>query len=116
MSQRHNSFCSMGTLKKYSRSDKPEEVIRFFNELDKVLTQYLSDKFNLSAFGATRHNFENELKKSLNSSHELHAEIAKIYALCEEARYGMGQVQHEFRTQAIETLKRTITVLEKIKK
>ncbi|MBP9865499.1 MAG: protein BatD, partial [Candidatus Omnitrophica bacterium] len=96
---KQTAMSRMGTLNKYSRSDKPEEVIRFFNELDKVLTQYLSDKFNLSAFGATRHNFENELKKSLGSNHELHAEIAKIYALCEEARYGMGQIQIEFRTQ-----------------
>jgi len=113
---KQNALARMGTLKKYSRSDKPEDVIRFFNELDKVLTQYLSDKFNLSAFGATRHNLESELKKSLSSSHELHAEIAKIYALCEEARYGMGQIQHEFRKQAIETLQRTIAVFEKIKK
>lgn len=110
------AMARMGTLKKHSRSDKPEDVIRFFNELDRVLTQYLSDKFNLSAFGATRHNFESELKKSLGASHQLHGEIARIYALCEEARYGMGQVQHEFRTQAIETLKRTIAVFEKIKK
>lgn len=110
------AMASMTVLRKYARSDKPEDVVRFFNELDKVLTQYLSDKFNLSAFGSTRYHFEHELKKSLGANHELHAEIADIYALCEEARYGMGQVQHEFRTKAIETLKRTITVFEKIKK
>jgi len=113
---KQTAMSRMGTLKKHSRSDKPEDVISFFNELDKVLTQYLSDKFNLSAFGSTRHHFESELKKSLGLSHDLHVEIAKIYALCEEARYGAGQIQHEFRTQAIETLKRTIAVLEKIKK
>ncbi len=113
---KQTAMARMGALQKLARSSKPEDVARFFDELDKVLTQYLSDKFNLSAFGATRVSLERELENALGREHELQREIAKLYALCEEARYGMAQVSPESHAQAIETLKRTITVFEKIKK
>ena len=103
-------------LKKYSRSDKPQDVVLFFNELDKVLTQYLSDKFNLSAFGVTRISLERELEKILWREHELFRDITKLYGFCEEARYGLGEVSSAMRHEALEILKQAMAHFEKVKK
>ena len=44
----------MRRLKSMGRSHDEKKIIMFFDEIDKILTQYLSDKFNLSAYGTTR--------------------------------------------------------------
>ena len=43
----------MKTLKQLARSQKPEEAERFVGEAEKLLTEYLSNKFNLSGYQFT---------------------------------------------------------------
>ncbi len=113
---RANAVAKLASLKKMARSEDSKEIARFFEELDKALTLYLSDKFNLSAFGATRHGLEREIEAALGREHELYRDVLKVYSLCEEARFGRGAVSSEHRHEALVIFKKTVDIFEKVLK
>lgn len=102
-------------LKKMGRSSAPEATRRVFEEIDKALTQYLSDKFNLSAYGITRAELEQELERTMGEADPLFEAIKRLYHLCDEFRFGRGAVAHEHIAEALKIFRETIKRVEKLR-
>jgi len=102
-------------LKRLSRARGDEEAAVYFEEIEKILTQYLSDKFNLSAYGITRTDLENELEKALGSEDELYGSIVELFRLCDESRFAKAQIPQEKKDSALKILKATLSRVEKMR-
>lgn len=93
---------------------KRKEADGFFEEADKVLTQYLADKFNLSAYGGTRREIERELEKRLGFEDALYKDILAMYDVCDHSRFAGGKGQAKSEEKIINVIQRTIQKMEKI--
>lgn len=87
----------------------------YFEGIEKIMTQYLSDKFGISAYGATRYDLEARLETSLGSEDPLVKEIHDLYLYCEEARFAKAAVTEEMRTKALKTLRDTVARVERLR-
>ncbi len=103
-------------LRSLARSHHPQGVIHFFEEVDKTLTQYLSDKLNLSAYGVTRSSLERELESIFGQEDPLYQNILELYHLCDESRFGKGDVPASQKNEALKILKSTISRMEKVRR
>lgn len=108
---RQTAAAGVQRLKKRVRKD---EDAAYFQEVDRVLTQYLTDKFNLSAYGGTRFEIEAKLLEVLGADDPLYEEILQIHRICDEARFGKVNVSREEKEKALEVLGKTIQRVEKI--
>ncbi|MBI3313265.1 MAG: protein BatD [Candidatus Omnitrophica bacterium] len=106
----------MRRLKVFERSKDPKATAQFFDQIEKILSQYLSDKFNLSAYGMTRNELEAQLMRTLGPEDPLHTNILEFYRICDEHRFGKGAVLVEHRNDALRLLRETIARVEKMKK
>lgn len=88
----------------------------YFEEAEKILTHYLTDKFDFSVHGITRHDLEIELRGVLGVEDPLLEDIRNFYHVCDESRFGRGEVPIELKDKALEILKATIAKVEKRKK
>ena len=95
---------------------KSSDANVYFEEVDKILTQYLSDKFDLSAYGTTRFDIEKELEETLGSHDPLYQSVLEVYRICDESRFGKQELPKQLKEDAIKILKQTISRLEKIKR
>ena len=106
----------MKVIKKLVRSEKAEDVRNFYEEVGKTITQYVSDKFNLSSYGVTEMELENTLKEKLKNDEALAEDILKVYRQSHEARFAGANVSHEEKSHALSILRKTISKLEKLKR
>jgi hypothetical protein len=106
----------MGKIKKLARSRRPDGTAFYFEEIDKVLTQYLTDKFGLSVYGVTREALQRHLLGVLGEKDPLFLEIVNLYRVCDESRFARAAIDHSQKSAALKTLRRTIEKVEKIKK
>jgi hypothetical protein len=102
-------------IAKLARSKKPEERGKYFDEIDKTLTQYLSDKFGMSAYGASRVDLEHKLAEVLGGQDPLYQEIMSLYQLCDELRFARGDVAWDQKAKAVKILKSAISRMERIR-
>ena len=102
-------------LQQLLRSKDSKSSRAFFEEIEKVMTVYLSDKFNFSAHGITRLEIENHLAGTLGPEDPLHRSVLEIYRLCDEARFGRGDVQDERKAEAFKVLQQMIQRVEKMR-
>jgi hypothetical protein len=86
----------------------------YFEEVDKTLTQYLSDKFNLSTYGGTRDEVERQLEGRLGTRDDLYGEIQRLYRLCDESRFGLAQASEDDKRDALKILRQTVSRIEKV--
>ncbi len=110
---RSRAEARMRKLKSFARLEDPG---RYFEEVEKIMTQYLSDKFNVSAHGATRFELEQKLELSLGAGDPLFVEIKSLYDLCEEARFARAHVPQEMKVRALKVLRDTIARVERLKR
>jgi len=103
-----------GRMKKIKSLSKTETA-RYFEEIEKILTQYLSDKFNLSTHGVTRWDLEKQLEQAVGSGDPLLSDLRKLYEFCDESRFGKGSIPEEMKKTALEILRRTLDRVEKMK-
>lgn len=103
---------NMGRLKRLK--GKREEA--YFDEAEKILTQYLSDKLNLSAYGMTRYDLEFQLRETLGPEDPLFQDIRNFYEACESSRFGKGEIPGELKNKVLHILKETIARVEKMKR
>jgi hypothetical protein len=103
-----------GKLRPLMNDAKDETGRVFFQEADKVLTQYLADKFNLSALGGTRMEVERELAKRLGTQDPLYKEIMDLYNIFDESRFGMVKVDKEIKHRALDVIRKSVQRMEKI--
>ncbi|MCM8775683.1 MAG: BatD family protein [Candidatus Omnitrophica bacterium] len=103
-------------LKRLGRFRDPKNVMEYFEWIDKILTRYLSDKFNLSAYGITRAELEDHLIQRLGSEDPLYQRILELYRLCDESRFGKGTISNDQKSQALKVLVETISRVEKLRR
>ncbi len=99
-------------LKAGARSNK-DNAGAYFEEIEKILTQYLSDKFNLSAYGTTRMDLQEQLRETLGADNPLHQNISELYLICDESRFAKGTIPSDIRDNALKILRDTIERVEK---
>lgn len=103
----------MRHLKKLLHAEDPKQVADYFEELEKTLTQYLSDKFNLSAHGITRADLERHLESSFGVQDPLFREILALFEDCEQARFARASIPQGSREKALKILRETIVRVER---
>ncbi|MDD5216813.1 MAG: BatD family protein [Candidatus Omnitrophica bacterium] len=100
-------------LKPLMYSKSLNDTMDFFEEVDRILTQYLSDKFNLPALATTRDDIQRELENTLGRDDPLFSSIVEVYQVCEEARFGKGRLEHGLKKDVLKILKQTIDRVER---
>lgn len=113
---RPQAEAGMRRLKNLQRSSDPKATAQFFDQIEKILSQYLSNKFNLSACGMTRSELDAQLSQTLGQDDPLHNNILELYRICDEHRFGKGAVLEEQKNEALRVLRETIARVEKMKK
>ncbi len=109
---KQTALAGMRKLKRLIRKD--EGGVAYFQEVDRVLTQYLTDKFNLSAYGGTRDEIEAKLQELLGAEDPLYLEVIMIHRIFDEARFGQVNVSRQEKEKALDILNKTIQRVEKL--
>lgn len=104
---------AMAGMRKLSRKKEP---LAYFEEIDRILTQYLTDKFDLSTYGGTRQDISRELEQTLGPEDALYRGIVALYELCDESRFGLGKVAESHKAEALKILRQTIARVEKVRR
>ena len=104
----------MRRLKTLGHAGKEKAEI-FFEEIEKILIQYLSDKFTFSAFGTTRLDLEQRLEAVLGPGDPLPKNILHLFQICDESRFARGEVLQEQKAEALKILREAITRVEKMR-
>jgi len=103
----------MKALKRLARSERTEEAEQFIEEAEKVLSEYFSNKFNVSAYGFTREWLEKKLAEIWSTEDLLLKEIQEFYDTVSEARFGRGALPARKRQQLVEMIEKSIHRIEK---
>ena len=102
-------------LKRLAGSRKPEEADPFLGEAEKILSEYICNKFNVSAYHVTREWVEGKLREELGPEDPLLKKTGEFYALAAEARYGKGALPVEERQEFIGLIQNVIRRIEKLR-
>ena len=97
------------------QANAPEKDALYFDELERVLTQYLTDRLNLSTLGITRTDLEKKLEEVLGAQDPLYHEILNLYSWCDVSRFAKTSVSREEKIKAGQILKDTMNRMEKIR-
>ncbi len=104
----------MKTLRQLARSQKPEEAEKFIGEAEKLLTEYLSNRFNLSGYQFTTRWIEEHLSEVFGEKEPLLKEqVREFYDLIGAARYGRGVLPVGERSRLVELIENVIHSMEK---
>ena len=103
------------TLKRLAGSSQPEEADQFLGEAEKILSEYVCNKFNLSAYHFTREWLEEKLSEELGRDDPLLKRIREFYDSASEARYGRGAPPVQERREFIALIGSAIGKLEKLR-
>ncbi len=110
---RSTALREMKSLKRLTEGQKPEDAARFLAEAEKVLNDYLSNKFNLSLYQLTRKWLEEKLARALGPDDPLLKQMEEFYEVAGETRFGRGMLLAQERREFFELIK---TVIERIEK
>ncbi len=88
----------------------------YFEEAEKILRQYVTDRFNFSTHGITRYELEDHLSQILGSDDPLVQDIRQFYDVVDESRFGKGNVPIELKERAMTILKDTVSRMERKRK
>lgn len=102
-------------LKKMAHSTNPEEVHRFLGEAEKILSEYLLNKFNASAYHFNRDWLEERLAEKLGAGDDLLEEVREFYERATEARFGRGALPMEEREKFMHLIEEVIKRVEKVR-
>ncbi|MBI2167071.1 MAG: BatD family protein [Candidatus Omnitrophica bacterium] len=100
-------------LKRLAGSSREEEALQFMEEAEKGLSEYFSNKFNLSAYHFTREWLEEKLTGLWGGEDPLLKEVRKFYGLASETRFARGGLPSAERRQYCDLIERVIRRLEK---
>lgn len=110
---RSTALRRMKFLKRLAKSSREEEALQFMEEAEKVMSEYLSNKFNVSAYNFTREWLEEKLTGLWGGEDSLLKEIQQFYGLASEARFARGGLPSAERRQFCDLIERVIRRLEK---
>lgn len=107
---------NMKKLKKLTRSSKEDDTKVFFVELEKAMTQYIADKWNLSTYGVTRRELEEALALRFGAEDPHLKDILELYHLCDESRFGKGSIPQASKRMGIKIFQDTVNRIEGMKR
>ena len=107
---------TMKKLKWLAASSKDEDTKTFFVELEKAMTQYIADKWNLSAYGVTRHDLDETLAVHLGSEDPHLKNVLELYDLCAESRFAKGSIPQASKKMGIKIFQDTVSRIERLRK
>lgn len=106
---------NMKKLNRLARSSTAKGTEKFFVELERSLTQYISDRWNLSTYGVTRKDLEDALAQHLGAEDPLSKELIQLYELCDESRFGKGLIPQASKKIGMKIFQDTVNRLERIR-
>ncbi len=109
------AIASMKRLKKLTQSQESVDTGIFFVELEKAITQYLADKWNLSTYGITRRDLEDQLRQTLGDEDPLLRDVLELYHLCDESRFGKGNIPQASKKMGLKIFQATINRIERMR-
>lgn len=98
-------------LRSWLRQDK--DISLYFQEVEKILTRYLADKFNWSTHGITRLEIEHKLREIFGPDVPLFGDVLELYKLSDESRFGKGSVPADAKNEALKILREVISRVER---
>ncbi|MBU9888499.1 MAG: BatD family protein [Candidatus Omnitrophica bacterium] len=105
----------MKKLKKRASSSRAEDVGIFFEELEHAMTQYIADKWNLSAYGVTRQDLEAVLTEHFGADDAHLKDVLSLYHLCDESRFGKGSIPQASKKVGLRIFQETVNRIERMK-
>ena len=107
---------NMRKLKKLGRSSKDADVAAFFVDLEKAMTQYVADKWNLSTYGMTRHDLEETLTAHFGAEDPHLKDVLELYRLCDESHFGKGSIPSASKKIGLKIFQDTVNRIERMRK
>lgn len=107
---------NMHRLRKFARSSKSEDTAAFFVELEKAMTQFIADKWNLSTFGVTRQDLEETLTAHFGAGDAHLKDVLELYHLCDESRFGKGSIPQTSKKIGLKIFQDTVNRIERMRK
>jgi hypothetical protein len=107
---------NMNKLKKLGRSSKEEDVAAFFVELEKAMTQYIADKWNLSTYGVTRRDLEETLTAHFGKEDTHLRDVFELYHLCDESHFGKGSIPSASKKIGLKIFQDTVNRIERMRR
>ncbi len=100
-----------GLLKK----SEPAKELEFFEKIEQILTQYLTDKMNLSTLGITRYDLETKLGEVMGSDLSLLHQIQNVFNTCESARFAKASIGKDEKARVYKELTQILSQLDHLK-
>lgn len=113
---RSTAMANMKKIKKLAASSKPEDAERFFEDLERAMTQYIADKWNLSTYGVTRQSLEAILTEHFGTEDPHWNDVLELYRLCDESRFGRGNVPQASKKMGIKIFQETVKRIERLRR
>jgi len=107
---------NMNRLKRLARSSKDEDVAAFFVELEKAMTQYIADKWNLSTHGVTRRDLEDTLTAHFGPDDAHLKDVLELFWLCDESRFGKGSIPAASKKIGLKIFQDAVNRIERMRK
>jgi len=107
---------AMNKLRKLARSSKEADIAAFFVELEKAMTQYVADKWNLSTYGVTRHDLEETLTAHFGAGDAHLKDVFELYRLCDESRFGKGAIPQASKKIGLKIFQDTVNRIERMRR
>lgn len=113
---RGTASVNMHRLKKLAHSSKDEDTTIFFVELEKAMTQYIADKWNLSTYGVTRQDLELLLTAHFGAEDAHLKDVLELYRLCDESRFGKGSIPQASKKIGLKIFQDAVNRIERMRK
>ena len=113
---RSAASASLSKLKKLARSSKSDDVAAFFVELEKAMTQYVADKWDLSTYGVTRYDLEQTLTAHFGADDAHLKDVFELYRLCDESRFGKGSIPQASKKIGLKIFQDTVNRIERMRR
>lgn len=113
---RSAASASMHKLKRLARSSKDQDVAAFFVELEKAMTHYVADKWDLSAYGVTRQDLESTLTAHFGAGDAHLKDVFELYRLCDESRFGKGSIPQASKKIGLKIFQDTVNRIERMRR
>ncbi|MFA7255761.1 MAG: BatD family protein [Candidatus Omnitrophota bacterium] len=113
---RGTASVNLHRLKKLAHSSKDEDTAIFFVELEKAMTQYIADKWNLSTYGVTRQDLELLLTAHFGAEDAHLKDVLELYRLCDESRFGKGSIPQASKKIGFKIFQDAVNRIERMRR
>lgn len=102
-------------LKRLAEGRKPEDSELFVAEAEKLLSEYFSNKFDISSYNLTKEWLREKLSEMWGGEDELTKQVLAFYDLTGETRFGRGSILGDERRELLRLMEMVIHRLEKLR-